>query len=278
MKILAIGDFHGSFPDKLKKEAVKSDVIISAGDFANADKIRKIIFKQWAGKRWYEAISLKEAAKLEKESYDSGLNIIRELGKIGKKVYFVWGNTDFHEDYVSSEPDEIMPGFYNPKVRKMKNMIVVDRRKTRLKDLEIIGHGGYVDVTEFIKHPIDKEKEKQKKRLKRYKDTEKELYTLFRKKKPKNFIFLTHYTPLNCLDKVKFKGSPMNGKNVGFEPYNNVIKKYKPLIVICGHMHENQGKCKIGRTIVVNPGEAHKGQAAIIEINDKKIESIKFIK
>jgi predicted phosphodiesterase len=41
MKILAIGDFHGKFPAKLKKEARKVDLILSTGDYAGIDEWRK---------------------------------------------------------------------------------------------------------------------------------------------------------------------------------------------------------------------------------------------
>ena len=33
MKILAIGDFHGKFPMKLKKLAKSADLIVSVGDY-----------------------------------------------------------------------------------------------------------------------------------------------------------------------------------------------------------------------------------------------------
>lgn len=33
MRILVIGDFHGKFPKKLKKEAKKVDLVVSVGDY-----------------------------------------------------------------------------------------------------------------------------------------------------------------------------------------------------------------------------------------------------
>jgi Icc-related predicted phosphoesterase len=280
MKILAIGDFHGKFPEKLKKEARKADLILSDGDYANADEIRKIIFKNWTGKKWYESIGLKKAGQMEKESFNSGLAILKKLNTINKKTYLIWGNTDFYKEYATSEPPVIIPGFYDSKLRTLRNLVLIDRKKKKIDGIEILGHGGYVDVTEFIRHPIDKEKEKQKKRLNRYKESEKELADLFKAKKPSNFIFLIHYTPYKVFDRVKLRASPMFGKNVGFEPYNRIIKKYKPFLVVCGHLHENQGKCKIGSSLVVNPGAASEGKAAWIEIDEKnkKVLSVRFLR
>jgi Icc-related predicted phosphoesterase len=281
MRILAIGDFHGRFPSKLFNLAKSRDIdlILVTGDFAGISKIRRLIFKNWAGKKWYETIGLKAAAKLEKEGFDSGLKILIKLNKIRRRIPIIWGNSDFYEDDLV-EPEEILPGNYADFLKMMKNLYLVDRKMKKFAGLEVVGHGGYVDVTDFITHPVDKDKNKQKKRLSRYKKQGRELFNIFKKYKPKDFIFLIHYTPLNCLDKVRFKGSPMNGKHVGFEPYNKVIKKYKPFLAICGHMHENQGKCKIGETLVVNAGSAREGKAAIIEIDEKKrkVLNVKFLR
>jgi Icc-related predicted phosphoesterase len=281
MKILAIGDFHGKFPPKLLKIAKGKDVdlILVTGDFNNTDEIRKLVFKNWSGKKWYDIIGLKKAAKLEKESFFSGLKILKKLNSIGKRSYIIWGNSDFYRDFTTSEPEEIMPGYYDDKIRKMGNVKSIERKKIKKAGLEILGHGGYVDATEFIKNPYTKDSKKIKRLIRRYKNDEKELFALF-KKKPMNFVFLIHYTPYKIFDKVRFKGSPMNGKHVGFEPYNKIIKKYKPLLVICGHMHEYQGLKRIGNTAIVATGPAYKGKAAIIDIdeNKKRVLNVKFIK
>ena len=280
MKILAIGDFHGKFPEKLKKEARKADLILSTGDFADTDKRRKIIFKHWTSKKWWEVIGEKKAKKLEKESFYSGVRILKELNKICKKSYVIWGNGDFYKEHGTSEPDSIMPGYYEDRLKRMKNILLIDRKKKKIGKMCIIGHGGYVDVTEFIKHPIDREKKKQKIRLKRYEESERELFNLFKAKKPKDFIFLIHYTPYKIFDIAHYKSSPMHGKHVGFEPYNQIIRKYKPLLVICGHMHEYQGMKKLGKTMIVATGPAFEGKAAIIEIDEKKrkVINVKFIR
>lgn len=282
MRILAIGDFHGKFPQKLINLAKKEDIdlVVSSGDFASTDKIREIIFKNWA-KPWYESIGMKQAAKLEKESFDSGLKILKKINHIGKKVYVIWGNSDFYRDYETSEPPMIMPGYYDDKIKKLKNLILIDKKRKKVSGVEMIGHGGYLDVTEFIRNPVDKDKKKQKKRLKRYLKTAERLEKLVRKYKPETgFIFLIHYTPYKCLDKVKMKSSPMNGKPVGFEPYNEIIKRYHPALVICGHMHENPGTCKIGSSVIVNPGAASEGRAAIIDFDTgkKRVLNIRFLK
>ncbi len=278
MKILAIGDFHGKFPEKLWKEAKNADIILCTGDFADADKIRKIIFKHWTTKKWWEVVGMKKAAKLERDSFNSGLKILRGLNSISKKIYFVWGNADFYEEFDSSEPRELMPGFYDNRVKKMKNLFLIDKKKKRINGIDLIGHGGYLDPTEYIKNPIDKEKSKQKKRLARYIRDERKLNKLLKKEKPGKFIFLIHYTPYKIFDKITNKKSPMYGKNMGFKPYNEIIRKYKPILVICGHLHENQGKQKLGKSWIVNPGAAYNGKAALIELEGERVKSIRFLR
>ena len=280
MKILAIGDFHGRFPSKLQKriKQINPDIIISTGDFANVDKIRNLIFKHWMNKNWVDVVGKKKAKQLEKECFDSGLKILKELNSLGIKNYIIWGNADFYKRDQYLESKKISPGCFEDKIKRMKNLVLIDRNKRKANGFDLIGHGGYVDVTDYIKYPMDKDKKKQKKRFERYKKYEFKLKKLFSDKKPKNFIFLTHYTPYRIFDKVKLRKSPMYGKHVGFEPYNKIIKKYQPLLCICGHMHEYQGMQKLGRTIIVNPGPAFEGKACLIKIEDNKIRKVKFIR
>lgn len=273
MNILAIGDFHGRFPGRLKREAKKADLIIALGDYANADKIRKIIFKHWTDKPWYEVVGMKKAQQMEKESFYSGLKVLRELNNLGKPVYLIWGNTDFYKDYATSEPPVIMPGYYENRIKKMKNLILLDKKKRKTKRTEIVGHGGYVDVTGFIKKSFEKDEKKRQRRLKRYKKSEKMLKKLLLKHKPdKNFIFVIHYTPIGAFDKVLFENSPMYGKSAGWKPYNEAIKKHLPKLVLCGHMHEYQGKKKLGKSLVVNPGPASEGKFAVIDWPNLKVK------
>ena len=61
----------------------------------------------------------------------------------------------------------------------------------------------------------------------------------------------------------------MNGQSAGIGFFSEAIKKYKPLVVLCGHMHEYQGIKKLHGVPVVNPGDAEKGKYAIVEIGGK---------
>ena len=71
-------------------------------------------------------------------------------------------------------------------------------------------------------------------------------------------ILLLHGPPSNTeVDKT-------HGMHVGNESYTKVIKEKKPLLVVCGHIHETAGKMdKIKNTIIINPGPA----GLIVEVN-----------
>jgi Icc-related predicted phosphoesterase len=79
-------------------------------------------------------------------------------------------------------------------------------------------------------------------------------------------ILLSHAPPRNTLDKVP-RG------NAGSEALARYLGRFD--LIVCGHIHEARGSVKVNGTLVVNPGVASKGQAALITINDEiKVEFI----
>jgi len=45
-------------------------------------------------------------------------------------------------------------------------------------------------------------------------------------------------------------------------------------LIVCGHIHEAKGLEKVGKTVVVNPGEASKGSCTLITIEEKENKPI----
>jgi len=76
-----------------------------------------------------------------------------------------------------------------------------------------------------------------------------EFETFSKNIKKENIVLVTHAPPYNTsLDIL-----PMG--HVGSMSIKNFIKKHKPVLVICGHIHENDGKSeKINKTLIINPG------------------------
>jgi Icc-related predicted phosphoesterase len=72
-------------------------------------------------------------------------------------------------------------------------------------------------------------------------------------------ILVSHAPPKGYQDKIP------NGVHVGSEAIAQIAPRFKA--IVCGHIHEDRGISKAGDTIVVNPGMAALGNAAILEID-----------
>ena len=281
MKFLLIGDFHGKIHKKLDKlKNINFDYILCTGDLSSDGGLRKYVFKYWKelDKRPLEnIIGKKECNKIRKKMEYSKLIPLRFLNSLRKKVYLIRGNFDL-ESKNKKESDLILKPL-TKEVKKYKNINLIDAKIIKIKNYNLITHSGYrfptekgIEKSTFVKYT----KEGVEKRNKQWNKRLKKLFS-----KIKNFnntIFLVHDPPRRYLDKVKNKKSPLNGKHIGDEYYAKYIKKYKPLICICGHMHEYQNKIKIGKTLLINPGPAYKGKFAILELFNNQIKSIKFYK
>jgi Icc-related predicted phosphoesterase len=82
------------------------------------------------------------------------------------------------------------------------------------------------------------------------------------------YIMVPHCPPRNS--EVDRNAS---GVNVGSLAVRNWMDKAKPILVICGHIHEARGQAKIGDTVVVNCGPARDGNYAVAEVgNEVEVE------
>jgi len=273
MKIIAIGDFHGSFPDKLKNRILKEkpDYIISIGDYGDNSKYRKIVFKNWDA---LSRISLKDLIgkkrfnKLMSGIKKSAEQMLQKLDKLGIKIFSITGNGEGF--------DKFTPTVLKKMFSKCKNIDLIYNQTRKLGDWQILGICSYRGVNAKLKEFSDiKETVKYKCKDIKWNLTLKKLFS--KMKNPAKTIFLGHDVPYNTkMDMVDYPSSPMHGKHIGDEYFRKYIEKYQPALMICGHMHETQGKIKLGKTVVVNTGAAMDGQAAIIELSKKiKVEFIK---
>ena len=74
-------------------------------------------------------------------------------------------------------------------------------------------------------------------------------------------IFVPHAPPRDTkLDKI------LLGRHVGSTAVRAFIEQHQPDVVVCGHIHEARGVDSIGKTQIVNCGQAGKGYYAIIRL------------
>jgi Icc-related predicted phosphoesterase len=276
MKILAIGDFHRKFPNKLKKEVKKADLVLCTGDLGGSKKLLKLVFK-YLREKWWKNIGMKRAKKLVMEDYNKGKKIIDELNSLNKKIYIISGNWDFTSHSRAERDIGLNLESYHEIIKKKKNLFFANRKFMKINCLNILFFGGMVTAGDYLTGKVFN-KEKTKKMIK---DSKRETKHIMKFVNKKVDILFTHYPPYGFFDVVKYKGhNPMKGKHAGFIGYTEFIKKNKPEMVLSGHMHEYQGIKKLGKTKIISIGSASRGKGAIIDFdeNKKKIKSVKFIK
>ena len=271
MKILVFGDFQGVFPLKSKRKLKNEDfdLVIGVGDYGGIRDFRSYLmkfFKLIKEKETYlsaeDYFGKKRYRKLLKKDEEATKNVLKELNKIGKPGLLIFGNSDdgwydylFDNKILKAKKSRV--NFVN----KLRNIKEFNYKNIRFKGVNFLGFGGYMEpVVNFISD----DKATHKKRKERMDKANKKLIYLFKKMNRKD-IAVFHYPPEGIFDIIREKRNPFHGKSAGVTIFRKAVLKYKPRLVLCGHMHEYQGAKKLGKSLIVNPGDAEKGKYAIIE-------------
>jgi len=84
-----------------------------------------------------------------------------------------------------------------------------------------------------------------------------------------NLVLVSHAPPFNTKCDVV-----MIGIHVGSRAIRMFIERVKPLLCICGHIHESRNIDKLGNTVIVNPGPARHGFYASIDISHGAVNAV----
>ena len=290
MKILAIGDFQGEIPTKLKKKIDKEDfdLVVGVGDYTGIKEFYPFIMNHFKllqkGKEPISATDFfgkRKLKALEKKDFEAGKKVLSYLNSLGKPVLAIFGNTDdgwYRYTGRYSLYYEKKKGNY---AKKMENISFMTYSKKKYADTNFIGFGGYMDIEAYFKEKtfkIKNDRGRIRKRLANHKKMSGKFYRLIRSASEGKKVFVLHYPPYGVFDIIRNKKNPMDGKSSGIKFFSDGIKKYKPALVFCGHMAEYQGMKKLYGVPVVNPGAAHHGKAAIVEFDNGKIKGVRFIR
>lgn len=281
MRILVLGDFQGVFPEKLKRRLKKEkfDFVIGVGDYGGIKDWRPYLFKMFKisknEDRYLSAeeyFGEKRLKKLMKKDEKYTRKVLRELNNLGKKVVFVFGNSDDEwYDYPFGDKNNGKKSRKNF-VKRLKNLRNITYSRTNINGLKIAGFGGYMDVAANYSKKRDEDKERFERRMKRISESKKTLFSLLN---GKTDILVLHYPPKGVFDIIQNKNNPYNGKSAGIEDFRKAILKRKPKLVLVGHMHEYQGSKRLGKSLIVNPGDAEKGKYAIVEWPSLKVKVVR---
>jgi Icc-related predicted phosphoesterase len=273
MKLLVIGDFHGTFPDKFKRliKKEKIDLVVSNGDFfpfIYRDLWFKYCYRTEVN--LWDVIGRKKYVSLVKKDLSLGDKALRKLNSLSVPVITVVGNIDYtplHDSYDEKPPRDDL------RRQDLLGPILKKHRNIKRFDYSFVEFGDYVFIGSYGGSSPGHVKSKSYKRYRKI------LNKLFMRFKNKKIVFVSHNVPYNTkLDKIGMKAHvAVRGKHFGSKLIRRVIDTWQPLLHLGGHIHEGRGMQRLGKTICVNPGAAHEGQAAVITLNGKKAK-VRFIK
>lgn len=154
--------------------------------------------------------------------FEQGMRkVLEALDSFGKTIVLVNGN---HES----------PEKTRKECQRLKNTKYIHKAILTIGEYAFIGHGG--EGFALRSREFEQFHRKTGEKLRKL------------RKEGKKIIFITHQPPHNTkLDYI--------WAHHGNKSYRKFIDKEKPILAICGHLHETQGKHDItGRTVIINPG------------------------
>jgi Icc-related predicted phosphoesterase len=162
---------------------------------------------------------------------DFGPNDVAEniLGPIGREVYAIPGNCD-----PLDLPDTI-------------SNVAIDMhgKTTKLEGFHVAGLGGSNPTIFNTPFELDE-------------DT---IYKMLKPISKEGMILMVHVPPFGINDTIP------SGANVGSRSVLRIVKEFRPVLVLSGHIHEDYGVEHIDGTTFVNPGPARDGMYAVVEID-----------
>jgi len=171
-------------------------------------------------------------------SYDLAKEFLRLLAKSKRQVLFVPGNCD---------PPKLVQGVRIRRILSLHGTCKVQN------DLCFVGVGGCSPSPFFTPNEFSEEQ---------ILSILENAYT--EADETKKLILVSHSPPYDTrLDTTSL------GKHAGSMSIRKFIEDKKPILAVCGHIHEARGVDRLGLTTIVNPGPASRGYCAKITISRK---------
>ena len=262
------------------------------GEEKKKDKrVKSLTFEQFLKHH----ITPQEITNLKLESVQRGREILELLNELHKPVYLVPGNWDptkYCDGMLQKEEDvwkRLLEGLDNIYDCEFKEIIqddilyigygststleVLDEESVKMRIVDIINQ-------KLSKQEEESEIEEIQQRYLYQRRAYERIYELFENKKKDMFtIYISHNAPYNTpLDKIDNPRSLANGEHYGSVLSRDIIEKFEPELVICGHIHEGVGVCVINRSICLNAGFGNKiNHIVTVDIQKKEVLEVKRI-
>lgn len=286
LKLVAIGCMHGNLKksvlDMIKSE--KPDAVLISGDFSGgdfADDLRKYEKKLVddfgpVSELWPLRVQIdseKKFRKWGKTSAENTARVFQSLKRLDVPIHYIYGNWDS----VSMGMKRAFEGSGEFCVDDAEggNMKFIHDKIVRVGDFEVIGFGGYrgTSTKEYLYKDLPEPRPDMSYIAHIRDNITKRMERLFqRAKDPRKTILLTHDPPYKFFDYLASAK-----KNYGEKITRQELEKHAPILCICSHFHEHQGRAKLKTTTVVNSGYGHDGECALIEIDGEvKVKLMKL--
>jgi len=252
MRILALSDFHGKeeiwidFFEAVKK--TDFDLVVFTGDILKW----RIKCTEWAEAKKEKRIPDKNKLAIKEEIEENTNNYWKfylQIARLNKPIFLIPGNVDSPmSQYLKIATEAV----------KNPNIHIVHHSFFLFGDWVIAGFGG--EITEGEKEDFF---------VLQYPRWETEYGLNFLSSLGHSKIILFHTPPVGKLDldDDKHKGSMV---------INDLIQKYKPSFVFCGHAHKACGEEKIGTTKAINPGALKDRFYSLVDTESQKVISEQF--
>ncbi len=96
------------------------------------------------------------------------------------------------------------------------------------------------------------------------------IYDMLKPISKEGMILMVHAPPYGINDMIS------SGLNVGSTGILKIVKEFRPILVLSGHIHEDYGIKHIDGTTFVNPGPAKDGMYALVEVDNGAVKAELF--
>jgi Icc-related predicted phosphoesterase len=132
--------------------------------------------------------------------------------------------------------------------------VSIHRDKQRFMGYTFIGLGGGKPVNTYYRLNISEP------------EAEKQLKRLSEGEEPEKTIIVSHTPPYGTPLSLTYSGT-----DLGLRALAAFTERFRPALVLCGHVHEAHGSVKAGKTLCVNPGPLSEGRYAVAEVSGKSV-------